>query len=238
MGADPMLTNTPVWVFRNFHPEFATVLLNFGQPFLDINTKLPKGDSFLHGSVYNPQFAKIKHLVDKGIDIDALDDDGMTGLQQLLRLLRLIDSLWDELESIKYLIRHGANIRAICKGRSCSAIAYENKYNGSYAGDVWDAALAATGYNVQEFRDRESYPHRSRYIWPYTLEDFKFMWQGIEDRCPYYEEATRLNDEIEDRYDMPTLEELESGESGSDQSDSEWETESESCTESDSEDTS
>ena len=205
-----MLGDTAEWAFQVFAPvslnefilltivtnvvsqkKFAAAFLTLGRPFLDINLKFDGGFSFLHFATRNVEFDKIKLLVDKGIKIDDVDDSGMTSLQSLLWDLRLSYTWRDEFESIKYLIRHGANIHAIYEGKSCSAIVYRDGGYGSYAGDVWDAALADTGHNVQEFR--ASYPHRSHYYGKYTVGIFKSLWNGIEDRCPYYAEATRDN---------------------------------------------
>jgi hypothetical protein len=195
----------------NFAKEFATSVFTLAQPFIHINHKSMNGDSLLHGAVSTVSLIKIKILVHKGIEIDAVNDEGITSLQMLLFYANGRPTWEEEFECIKYLIRQGANVHAICQGRSCSVIAYQAKERycpTSYAGDVWDAALAATGYNVREFR--ESYPHRALYSGWYTVQIFKKLWDGMEDLCPYYDEATTVNADSED---------------------DEWETESESASE-------
>ncbi|KAF8866194.1 hypothetical protein BDZ45DRAFT_720337 [Acephala macrosclerotiorum] len=215
-GADPLLGEAASDSFHDYAPEFATAILTLAQPFMHINHKSMDGDSLLHYAVVNANFIKVKLLVDKGIDIDAVNDYGKTSLQQLLLFANCYPTWKEEFECIKYLIRQGANVHAIFNKRSCSAIAYQDNERpfptyDSYAGDVWDAALAATGYNVHEFR--ESYPHRASYsglTGRYTLQIFKELWEGMEDLCPYYAEATTANAGSED---------------------DEWETESESASE-------
>ncbi|KLU84454.1 hypothetical protein MAPG_03496 [Magnaporthiopsis poae ATCC 64411] len=151
----------------------------------------------------------------------------------------------DAVKAIKYFIDKGAHVNATWKGRSCTAIAYRmDEDTSSYIGDVWDAALAATGHDVEEFRRREQRPHSPRFwtslhphigwgIRSYTLTDFKDIWEGMEDRCPYYDDVTSAG---EGRLTIVGVDCKRSWCSGRPRrveevggSSSEWETESEGC---------
>lgn len=88
------------------------------------NHKAMYGDSLLHLAVVNTSLIKVKLLVDKGIEIDAVNDYGMTSLHELLSYADCYPTWKEEFECIKYLIRQGANVHAICNKSSCSAIAY------------------------------------------------------------------------------------------------------------------
>jgi hypothetical protein len=136
-------------------------------------------------------------LIDNGIEVDAVNNSGMTVLQLALIHLTMKGGVWNfyvQFQCIIYIIQRGADIYATCYGKSCSVIAYENNNLGSYAGDLWDAALAATGHDVQKFR--AYHPHRARYDEPYTMDVFKYLWRGMEDECPYYAEAIRFYTDI------------------------------------------
>lgn len=115
----------------------------------------------------------------------------LTALHHLVVNLQKPESRWhDALRSIKHLIPHGADMHAVCKGQSCAEIAYASERDGSYAGDVWDAALAAAGRSVRDCRRGSRRPHRacpaSRQVTLQTPVTFKMMWDGIHELCPYY----------------------------------------------------
>ncbi|KAL8349357.1 hypothetical protein RB601_001885 [Gaeumannomyces tritici] len=148
----------------------------------------------------------------------------------------------DAVQTMKYLMAQGADVHATWQGRSCTAIAYgEDDDTSSYIGDVWDAALASTGHDVEQFRRQEQQPHSPRFwaslhpAWrrqsSYRLADFRDIWEGVEHLCPYYDQVMSAGEgkitvvgEDCGQYWCPghraEVEELED-------SSSEWETESE-----------
>lgn len=142
-------------------------------------------------------------LVDAGADIQAhvqiSDPDSRTKRRftclHCLVLEAHSPSTNDELESLVYLIQNGVDVRAVdCEGRSVSIVAYKLNYIepelgldhfGGYRGDLWDAALATCGYDLLEFR--KDYPRTPRYGTEYERADFERLWEGIEERCPYWD---------------------------------------------------
>ncbi|RSL41948.1 hypothetical protein CEP54_015656 [Fusarium duplospermum] len=100
----------------------------------------------------------------------------------------------DELETLVYLIRQGADPSAIDHHDNTVAMrAYlpnenDNQYSskGSYRGDLWDAAVAICGYDLEQFR--ASYPRTARYNKNYSRPDFERLWLGHESLCPYWDD--------------------------------------------------
>jgi hypothetical protein len=105
----------------------------------------------------------------------------------------------DKWNAIRYLCDCGADIFATNnEGQSVSALAYDsNTTSSSFSGDLWDFVLAQCGHDIAQFR--KSYkPREAKYRGLYTRQVFEEMWQGQEERCPYYydEEPRRYyNDE-------------------------------------------
>lgn len=118
---------------------------------------------------------------------------GFTGLHTLL-FYAFHPETRDELESAAFLIEKGIAVDAVDdKDRTVSMIAYALGWdsalrmgNGSYRGDLWDAALALSGYDLAEFRS--DFPRVARYDGRYTRANFEMLWRGIEDRCPYWDD--------------------------------------------------
>ncbi|KAI8665653.1 hypothetical protein LRP88_03841 [Fusarium phalaenopsidis] len=100
----------------------------------------------------------------------------------------------DELETLVYLIRQGADPSAVDHHDNPVAMrAYlpnenDNQYSskGSYRGDLWDAAVAICGYDLKQFR--ASYPRVPRYNKSYSRQDFERLWLGHESLCPYWDD--------------------------------------------------
>ncbi|KAM6530371.1 hypothetical protein FALCPG4_008498 [Fusarium falciforme] len=100
----------------------------------------------------------------------------------------------DELETLVYLIRKGADPSAVDHHDNTVAMrAYlpnenDNRYSskGSYRGDLWDAAVAICGYDLEQFR--ASYPRVPRYNKSYSRQDFERLWLGHESLCPYWDD--------------------------------------------------
>ncbi|KXX74908.1 hypothetical protein MMYC01_208950 [Madurella mycetomatis] len=116
------------------------------------------------------------------------------------------------------LINHGADVYAKDRfGLSVSDIAYtednSRRWLGSARGDIWDFALALSGYNISDFRQGRH--RKARYGTAYTRQDFETLWAGHEHLCPYYD--------IEDYYD----EDADSRVSSDDENDEGFTTDSE-----------
>ncbi|UPK92476.1 hypothetical protein LCI18_003411 [Fusarium solani-melongenae] len=100
----------------------------------------------------------------------------------------------NELETLVYLIRQGADPSAVDHHDNTVAMrAYlpnenDNQYSskGSYRGDLWDAAVAICGYDLEHFR--ASYPRVPRYNKSYSRQDFERLWLGRESLCPYWDD--------------------------------------------------
>jgi hypothetical protein len=123
---------------------------------------------------------------------------GFTALHCLVETAHF-PSTRDEIDSLIYLIQQGCSIRAVCeRGRSVSRVAYSANHTernngywsagiGGYSGDLWDAALAICGYDLQEFR--RDFPRVSWYDTNYQRADFESLWEGIEHLCPYWDDC-------------------------------------------------
>lgn len=93
-----------------------------------------------------------------------------------------------------YVIDQGADVYATDRfGRSVSQLAYSTTCwsrawdLGSYCGDIWDSVLDSCGYSISKFR--KGYPRRAIYTGEYSRQDFERLWEGREDRCPYWDDA-------------------------------------------------
>ena len=104
-----------------------------------------------------------------------------------------------ERDALIVLLNEGADVRAIDDlGRSVSHVVYDDMPNdalhGSYRRDLWDAVLAICGYNVLEirgdFRRVGRYARQRKYggRHSYTKQDFRSLWNGWEEKCPYPED--------------------------------------------------
>jgi Ankyrin repeat len=171
-------------------------------PFIDIqNHRNPDGDTlilltsknFCNG--YNPEIFSM--LLNRGANIQDQDDFGRSCLHLCVERAHFNSLV--ELQSLKFLISKGADPFAVDDdGMSVSDYAYRDSLRdkrfslGSYRGDLWDAALAQSGFDMLE--TRQSQPRRPNYTTPnvygnqYLREDFKRLWEGFEDLCPYYDD--------------------------------------------------
>ncbi|KAL8415083.1 hypothetical protein RB594_006062 [Gaeumannomyces avenae] len=161
--------------------------------------------------VYASRFSTVRTLVEAGASVNGLFSDEPPPLvvtiikNQILGGQKCCRHIFcqDAVQTIKYLMAKGADVHATWQGRSCTAIAYgEDGDTSSYNGDVWDAALASTGHDVEQFRRQEQQPHSPRFwasLHPhpeggalqssYRLADFRDMWEGMEHLCPYYDQV-------------------------------------------------
>ena len=58
----------------------------------------------------------------------------------------------------------------------------------SFKGDLWDAVLVETGYNIMELRRKYSIPRKPWYTDGYSRQDFERLWHGMESRCPDWDD--------------------------------------------------
>jgi len=124
-----------------------------------------------------------------GSNINERDNEGRNCLHILLSGHVRAPSVEDRKRPLTFLVAQGADVRARNKcGQSVSEIAYKKSCSeapvGSYRGDLWDSVLDACGYDISEFRS--TFRRKASYTSKYTREDFERLWEGREDRCPYY----------------------------------------------------
>ncbi|CAF3541791.1 unnamed protein product [Fusarium graminearum] len=130
----------------------------------------------------------ISHFLKIGACIDDRAPDGATCLRLVLECTT---STIISFEHLVLLLEHGADPFAKDnEGTSISEVAYNrlglrDEILGSY-GDVWDAALHVSGWDIRQFRTiRRREP---RYDEFYTRADFEQLWRGREDECPYWDD--------------------------------------------------
>ena len=107
-------------------------------------------------------------------------------------------------DSLNFLIDKGADVYAEDNfGRSVSHVAYSRSCRDeepwSYRGDLWDAVLDASGFDIREFR--KGYPRKAGYTSKYTYSDFRALWEGREGRCPYWDDEPWFSPLDEERID-------------------------------------
>ncbi|KAK8108967.1 hypothetical protein PG984_014768 [Apiospora sp. TS-2023a] len=147
---------------------------------------------------------ELKTLVSMGADITARDNMGRSCWHMCIYNLHSPYSRREH-DVVRYLISQGADPEAIDDhGFSVSDVAYETgllRHDGtkesSYAGDLWDSVLQSCGYNIVDFRCVHR-QRKARYylnIFPgfrgrynYTEREFKELWRGREQFCPYWDD--------------------------------------------------
>ncbi|KAF2972995.1 hypothetical protein GQX73_g665 [Xylaria multiplex] len=135
---------------------------------------------------------KMELLLTKGVRINAKCGE-LNCLGNFIRSIRWV-LLEDWFSLLVYAIQHGADVYCADEsGVTVSQLAYtESIYMysgcdlGSYRGDLWDAVLHASGYDISEFR--AACPRRARYTQDYARKDFELLWKGREHLCPYWED--------------------------------------------------
>lgn len=130
-----------------------------------------------------------------GIPRDPISRPGFTALHSLAYWVHHPQTR-DELESFIFLIKKGISVHAVDdEGQTVSMVAnsinpskwYPSKWYGSYRGDLWDAALAACGYDLKEFR--KDYPRVvAHHFRRYDRGDFETLWQGMGHLFPYWDD--------------------------------------------------
>ncbi|KAI8719634.1 hypothetical protein NCS52_00744600 [Fusarium sp. LHS14.1] len=213
-GADPTLDvgdehnfldeavtdNAPEVIKLAWNPEFV-------RPFADIKTyRTSFGRSPLLTACRNfnggYNWQSFHQILKSGASIEDRDELGRTCLHLCIEYSRLpnCDTDLREFEAIQYLVRKGADVRAVNKsGSSVSDIAYttgaEWGINCSHPGDLWDAVLHSCGYDIAQFRS--GYRRRARYTtpahnqvspWNYYRHNFEKFWGERWEECPYWDD--------------------------------------------------
>jgi len=127
-----------------------------------------------------------------GACINDTDPRGLAFLHLFFGRFNLGPSDQDWKDALIYLVLRGADVYAKDeRGTSVSHIAYSRLCREwepqSYRGDLWDAVLDACGHDVREFR--KGYPRTALYTADYSRRDFEALWEGREERCPYWDDA-------------------------------------------------
>ncbi|KAL0942352.1 ankyrin repeat protein [Colletotrichum truncatum] len=202
-GADPTIEahlskgvfrrNRPLWrsiLFSRSVMSYFGLLIKLRGDFIDINEVRKTGGSMLHECCLNSEFDAMRTLIDHGATVDARDDRGCTSLQYLVSHIRLVGgSIENDQRSLVYLIESGADISSRDDGGwSIWDTAVRNRRRGSYARDMWDFALAYSGYHSEMEAFLQDHPRHASYCRRgYSRTDFESMWEGMEHMCPYYE---------------------------------------------------
>ena len=173
-------------------------LLHRCEVFADISFKNPYGETlFLNACKWasadhlEPSFS---WLFDRGACVLDVTPYGATCLHiTFMSELRLrdIDALEKEQDSMVWLIRRGAKVRARDNfGQSVSHVVYStaswHRHSGSFRRDLWDSVLAICGYSVCGIRGY--FKRVASYSREYTVEHFRRLWAGREGLCPYPED--------------------------------------------------
>ncbi|KAF2229856.1 ankyrin [Viridothelium virens] len=181
--------------------EFLRLVLDLGGAFVDLACCNPENDPALlilaESWGVGFDLDSFAMLLDRGAPIDGRNGKGETCLH--LGILNAIcppevSRSVQELDSLVLLIQKGADVLATDnRGQPASLFAYCPNLShgfsdnfGGYRGDLWDAVLARSGYDISKFREEAVHPRRPRYTKHYTRMDFKQLWEGFELLCPYY----------------------------------------------------
>ncbi|KAH6984952.1 hypothetical protein BKA56DRAFT_655251 [Ilyonectria sp. MPI-CAGE-AT-0026] len=145
-------------------------------------------DSGYNSTAPRAKFDALVYLVQCGADVDAVDDFGVSVSQTAYES--------DARPSYYAIPRRGTgltksalDVDAVDSFELSIAqiMGDSHPQSDSQVGDIWDAVLAESGHDVAKYRSR--HPRLARYTEHYTPADFRSIWQGKEERCPYYDEV-------------------------------------------------
>ncbi|CEI40906.1 hypothetical protein FVEN_g1467 [Fusarium venenatum] len=134
----------------------------------------------------------LKHLVSMGANVHDRSSKGETCLHLLVDHTPPEQDIIIRLECLVYLLQQGADPHARDnEGRTPSSIAYSmlghrDTIDGTL-GDVWDAALHISGFDISHFRTISRRLPRYDPSF-YTRQMFEELWIGREDQCPYWDD--------------------------------------------------
>ncbi|KAI0017674.1 hypothetical protein F4780DRAFT_574805 [Xylariomycetidae sp. FL0641] len=157
----------------------------------------------------------IDALLKMGVSIHAVDSFGRNCLHLAIQSSTPNFYDWQEMvgdrlanraDAIAYLLELGADVQAPERlGETPSYQAYTRcafaaRSYGSFHGDLWDAALARAGLDIWKYR--RSCPRRARYTDAYTRKHFEDIWEGFEQKCPYWDDTLFYlpGDELHDEF--------------------------------------
>ena len=130
----------------------------------------------------------LKRLIAMGANIHDRSGRGESCLHLLVNHTGSVTAPIVRLECLVYLLQQGADPYVQDdEGQTASDIAYNTPGLTGVSGtdgDIWDAALYISGYDVAEFRAIRR--RRPRYNNSYTRQIFEELWKGREDECPYW----------------------------------------------------
>ncbi|KAJ4013021.1 hypothetical protein NW766_006841 [Fusarium irregulare] len=146
--------------------------------------------AFLSGCTHHKTSVDVlKRLVTMGANIHDRSGRGESCLHLLVGHTCSETAPTIRLECLVYILKQGVDPYVQdAQGRTASDIAYNmlgplDIVDGTI-GDIWDAALHISGYDVAEFRATRR--RRPRYYFSYTRQLFEELWKGKEDECPYW----------------------------------------------------
>ncbi|KAH8903591.1 ankyrin [Coniochaeta sp. PMI_546] len=192
-------------VFRHSqHFGPSTVRDEFGRTlFLSTIARQP----VIEDSDIKDHIRELSFLLDRGCSVTDVDHNGSNCLHIFFSSAPY-PCQTDMRDLLIRIIRQGADVYARDRwGRSVSQIAYSTscisklRDYGTRPGDLWDAILDSCGYNVSEFR--KGYPRRAVYTDEYSRLDFERLWEGREQRCPYWDDADWHSPEDGGHVDIP-----------------------------------
>lgn len=157
----------------------------------NIQARDADGKTSLHLCVYennigndfmtpHARFDALVFLVQCGADVDAVDNFGVS-VSQTAYETDARDGYYAIPPPGTGLTRSVLDVDAVAQ-----TMADWYRQSNSQMGDIWDAVLAESGHDVAKYRSR--HPRVARYTEHYTPADFRSIWQGKEERCPYYDE--------------------------------------------------
>ncbi|OBS19640.1 hypothetical protein FPOA_11365 [Fusarium poae] len=134
----------------------------------------------------------LKHLVSMGANVHDRSSRGETCLHLLVNHTpQQEEDVIIRFKCLAYLLQQGADPHARDnEGRTPSSIAYSmlglrDTIDGTL-GDLWDAALHVSGFDISQFRTISR--RRPRYDSLYTRQMFEELWRGREEQCPYWDD--------------------------------------------------
>lgn len=133
----------------------------------------------------------LKYLINLGANIHDRSSTGETCLHLLMYGNPSGQAVTLLFDCFAYLLQEGADPYAQDNGgKTASDMAYNPAGHGyvvdGVLGDIWDAALHVSGFDISPFRRIQR--RRPRYSRFYTRQDFEELWRGKEDQCPYWDD--------------------------------------------------
>ncbi|EEU37880.1 uncharacterized protein NECHADRAFT_88161 [Fusarium vanettenii 77-13-4] len=138
--------------------------------------------------------SRLRFLLGQGYSVHDEYSDGTNTISNIIRFAANQQYCQAQKDILVFLLKHGADAHSLgLSGISVSRFAYNQalctkcrEVYPAHLGDLWDSVLDDCGYEILEFRKIS--PRRARYTKDYTREVFEQLWQGKEDRCPYWDD--------------------------------------------------